>query len=70
MAIATKATKFGVGGVFYTCCIDGIMQAVRINKILPGAIIVDLIAIGINRPVIPFENKVIVSVNRSFFTHW
>jgi len=59
VAIATIGAKFGAGGLG-TLLFDGIAQAGRMDKIWTGAIIVGLIAIGLNRLVILFENKVIV----------
>jgi osmoprotectant transport system permease protein len=61
VAIATIGAKFGAGGLG-TLLFDGIAQAGRMDKIWTGAILVGLIAIGLNRLVILFENKVIVTV--------
>ena len=59
VAIATIGAKFGAGGLG-TLLFDGIAQAGRMDKIWTGAIIVGLIAIGLNRLVILFENKVTI----------
>ena len=60
IAIATIGAKFGAGGLG-TLLFDGIAQAGRMDKIWTGAIIVGLIAIGLNRLIILFEKRISIT---------
>jgi len=60
VAIATIGAKFGAGGLG-TLLFDGIAQAGRMDKIWTGAIIVGLIAIGLNRLIGLIEKKISIT---------